>query len=106
MARKYHWIGLVGGTLCLAVSLGIYQAYLPMTASLFVILLLKEVLSGKSRWLTVLCRGVLDLFTMILGFAAYYGCMKWNLAKHGANCLIIRELIIWEIFLYAVFRDF
>lgn len=85
LARKYHWIGLVGGTLCLAVSLGIYQAYLPMTASLFVILLLKEVLSGKSRWLTVLCRGVLDLFTMILGFAAYYGCMKWNLAKHGAE---------------------
>ena len=22
---------------------------------------------------------------MILGFAAYYGCMKWNLAKHGAE---------------------
>lgn len=85
LARKYRWAGLVCGAICTAVSLGIYQAYLPMTASLFVILLLKEVLTGKSKWQTVLYREILDFLTMVLGFLAYYGCMKWTLAKYGAE---------------------
>lgn len=85
LSRRYHLAGCVGGAVCCAISLGIYQAYLPMTASLFVILLLKEVLSGKSDWKTVLCRGVKDFLTMVLGFLVYYGCMKLMLMKYSAQ---------------------
>lgn len=81
VTKKYKW-GFVGGALCLAFSLGTYQAYLAfaMILSLFAVLMLfAEKKSAAEK-----IRGTLRYLGMgILGVALYYGILQVLLRIQG-----------------------
>lgn len=62
--------------LCIACSLGIYQAYVPMTIAIFVLLLLCQTLEGKTSLTELIRRGLLFCIDLILGFLLYLVILK------------------------------
>lgn len=78
--HKYGW---VISTILIAVSMGIYQAYVSITIGLFVMLLIQETLKGKSNLVIMIRRGILDCVVLILGLLLYFLCLKCVLACYG-----------------------
>jgi len=76
--------GFLAGALCLCCSLGIYQAYIAVSASLFVMLLIFDIVNERypsvSRFLG---RAFYYLGVLIVGFVAYYGVWKVCLRLTG-----------------------
>lgn len=68
---KYRW-GFILGTLMCACALGIYQAYFPVTISLFVLLLIQSILRQDSEIKTIFRKGVLFLATLFLSLMCYF----------------------------------
>lgn len=56
----------------MAVSLGIYQAYLSVTASLYVVCIIKETIDGESDEKALLRRGIECVAALLMALAAYY----------------------------------
>lgn len=76
-------LGLLWSGLCTAVSLGIYQALVPVTISIFVLLLIQQALRGKSRFWDIVKKGLYDCLALIVGLALYFIMLKvclrlWN----------------------------
>lgn len=70
--KKYKF-GFPLSCLCVALALGIYQAYLPLTASIFVLLLIKESLEEqKITFGKILGRGIYYCSSMLAGLILYY----------------------------------
>ena len=67
--KKYWGVPVTAVLICLA--LGIYQAYLPLTIGMFVLMLLREALTGESDAFTLVKKGVRDCVAILLGLAAY-----------------------------------
>jgi len=76
--------GFLAGALCLCCSLGIYQAYISVSASLFVMLLIFDIINDRypsvSRFLG---NAFYYLGILIVGFVAYYGIWKVCLRVTG-----------------------
>lgn len=70
-----HRYGLLLSALCVAGSMGIYQAYVPFTITLFVMVLLRRTLEGEGFW-KILRQGLKECAALILGLAFYYLCLK------------------------------
>lgn len=79
---KKLW-GIIGAAICCAVSLGIYQAYFPMAACLFVILLIKESLQKNAEWKKLLIHAFSDFGMLVLGAAVYYVVLQGLLKYYG-----------------------
>lgn len=79
--------GYIGSILFIALSLGIYQAYIPMTIGIFVLLLIQEVLNGKLSVISIIQRGLLYCTVLIFGFLLYYGITKLSTAAAGKDLL-------------------
>ena len=73
--RKYRF-GLVLSGLCIACSMGIYQAYAPFAISLFVLALMRESLEKEAQLKTMILRGVYDCAAIILGVVLYFALLK------------------------------
>ncbi len=74
--KKYRF-GFPLSCLCTALALGIYQAYLPITASIFVLLLIKEALEErKITFGKIIGRGIYYCASMIVGLILYYIILK------------------------------
>ena len=56
--REDTKLGLLLSALCTALSLGIYQAYVPVTVTLLVLMLLRQALEGKTEGKKLLLRGL------------------------------------------------
>lgn len=69
--KKFKY-GFIASMFLIACSLGIYQAYVPITISLMVILLLRDVLTENSEAEDVVKQGLKYVGTLILGIIAYY----------------------------------
>lgn len=78
LLRRNRW-GLLLSAVCTALSLGIYQAYTPVTIALFVMLLLQQALEGETDAKQLVRRGLYDCLALILGVALYFLCMKLSL---------------------------
>ena len=84
-----QWFGAGGflvGALCLCCSLGIYQAYIAVSASLFVMLLIFDI--ANDRYPSVprlLGHAFYYLGVLIVGFAVYYGVWKVCLRVMGMS---------------------
>lgn len=65
----WSWIGAV---LCMVFSLSIYQGYISLTAGVLVLILIRQLMDGEAP-LTVLRRGVLYVFFLVLSMGLYYG---------------------------------
>ena len=66
-----------------ACSLGIYQAYYPMTATLFVLLLISKILEEGSSLNKIVRDGFLYLGYLAGGMLTYFGLLKLSLWYYG-----------------------
>lgn len=77
--------GLLLSALCTACSLGIYQAYVPITISLFVLTLLQQSLFASSNLWKLIRRGLLDCTALLFGLFLYYVFLNLTLELYGAE---------------------
>lgn len=78
-------LGWLYSALLIACSLGIYQAYVPVTISMMVLLLLQMTLSGQADWKKVLFQGLRYCGMLLLGLAFYFPFLKAALAFYGTE---------------------
>ncbi len=79
---KYKLGGLFLSACFTALSLGIYQAYLPFTASIFVLQLCQQTVSEDIGFSQLLRRGIYACLSMILGLALYFAITRLSLAHY------------------------
>lgn len=107
---RYPW-GLLLSALCIAGSLGIYQAYVPITIGIFVLLLLKQALGGKTEFWALVRGGLHYCVAIILGLLFYFLFLKASLAVYGTELssyqgvgemghIALQDLpgLVWEAF--------
>ncbi|MBQ3194505.1 MAG: glucosyltransferase domain-containing protein [Oscillospiraceae bacterium] len=82
---KYRRFGLLLSALCTACGLGIYQAYVPITITMMVLLMIQQVLEGTSDFWQVVRRGLYYCAALILGLVVYFGLLKLCLAVYGTE---------------------
>lgn len=80
---RYKIVGFLISSLAIACSLGIYQAYLPVTAAVYVLWLFHINLSEEVTFLQVFKKGLLAVATMVLGLIVYFGINKLCLIQYG-----------------------
>lgn len=61
---------------CTALSLGIYQAYTPITIGIFILILIRQVLNRDADYLHIIRKSLFYCGTLILGLALYAVCLK------------------------------
>ncbi len=79
---KPKW-GLVLSALCTACSLGIYQAYVPLTIGIFVLLLIRQAVWKETDLWGIVRRGLYDCAALALGLGLYFVLMKLTLKLYG-----------------------
>lgn len=77
--------GIPGAALCLAFSMGIYQAYPPVTISLFVLMLLRDSLKENAELSRLIRRGFVYCGALILGVGLYFLFLKASLTFYGVT---------------------
>lgn len=80
--EKFRW-GLVFSIGCTAASLGIYQAYAPLTIGMFVLLLIQHTLRNDTTVGKLILKGLYYCVAIALGTAAYYGALQILLNHYG-----------------------
>lgn len=111
---KYRW-GFMGGAAAFCLSMGIYQSYFCVGATLLVGSLIFDLLDGdKSAW-EVLKRGLKYLLPLIIGLGAYYLAVKLTTRETGLadymgissmGRLELSELPATVSWAYAHYRDY
>lgn len=74
--------GLLLSALCTALSLGIYQAYVPVTVTLLVLVLLRQALEARTDAKKLLVRGLYFCAALIVGVLLYFLFLKASLAAY------------------------
>ncbi len=82
--ERWRW-GLPVSAALIACSLGIYQGYVPVTISLFVVRLLQRALQGKTEFKTLVARGFYDCLSLVLGLGLYYLLLNASLALYSVS---------------------
>lgn len=77
----------IAASLIIALSMGIYQAYITVTVMLVLMKLLDEMIFGKASFGTVLKKAVRILLSGILGAAIYFVVLKVLLAAFSTELL-------------------
>lgn len=80
-----HRFGVLLSAICIAGSLGIYQAYVPFTIGIFVLQLLQQTLKGQSSLRMLVCRGIYFCMVLLLGLVCYYLFLKLALWIYGTS---------------------
>lgn len=80
-----HKLGVVVSVLCIACSMGIYQAYVPVSITLFVMILLKKLLDEDAEIMTLVKTGIYYCVVLLLGLVVYYGVVKLTTPETGLN---------------------
>lgn len=84
VAFRTKWGGLLSA-LCIACSMGIYQAYVPFSISLFVLVLMRNALKEDAQLSSLIRQGLICCACLILGLVFYFGFLKLTLAVYGAQ---------------------
>ena len=66
-----------------ALALGIYQAYLPLTVAMLVLVMIKRVLTEDESFLKHLLRGIRYCASVVIGLVLYFVIMRLSLAVMG-----------------------
>ena len=83
-AKNWHGLpGIVAGAACMAFALGIYQAYLPVAAALFLLILLRRGCDGQAPVLPILLNGLRFLAVLALGLSLYMLILRLSLSLGG-----------------------
>lgn len=83
--NKYKLTGGIIAIICIAVSLGIYQAFLPLTISLMVITLIYKILKDDYNFLKTFKAGIYYCIVLIGGLVLYYFILKMSLRFYNAQ---------------------
>ena len=67
----------------IGLSMGIYQAYVPLTIALFVLQLICEGLRGEADGKRLVLHGLYDCLALVLGLGLYFVGMKVSVAMYG-----------------------
>lgn len=86
--KKY---GVFAAALFLALSMGIYQAYPPVTISLFVLILLRDSMKEDARLPELVLHGVRYCVALILGVLLYFMFLKLSLALYSTNGEVVLD---------------
>ena len=73
--ERYRF-GYLGSIILIALSLGIYQSYVPMTIGIFVLLLIQSAIRGEKPASAIIGRGLCYCAVLLAGFLLYYGVTK------------------------------
>lgn len=73
---------LLISALCTACAMGIYQAYVPITITVMVLLLIQQALEGESDVRQIVRRGLYFCAALILGVVLYFVFLKISLAVY------------------------
>lgn len=68
--------GIVLSAIFVSLSLGIYQGYVPLTISMFVLKLIQRALEGETSFWMLIQRGFLYCISLIMGLLLYYGLLN------------------------------
>ena len=90
VAHRNRW-GMLLAALCLAFSMGIYQAYPPVTISLFLLLLMQEALMEDARLKILFFRGLYACGCLILGVVLYFVLLRLSLALYSINGEVVLD---------------
>lgn len=82
LLSKKRW-GLPLSALCLSLSMGIYQAYPPMTIGLLVLRLMADSLEKDADLKTLIRKGVWCVLALIFGVLLYFAMLKLVLALYS-----------------------
>lgn len=82
--QEYRY-GFLASAILTALALGIYQAYLPITASIFVLLLIRQALEEDLSFWKVIKRGIYYCSSMIAGLVLYYVALQASLAYYNTT---------------------
>ena len=83
--------GFVLSALCLAASMGIYQAYPPFTISLFVLILLRDSLDENAKLTPLIRQGLRYCFSLMLGVVLYFLFLKLSLALYSLRGEVVLD---------------
>lgn len=84
LTERYKFGG-IPGAVCLALSMGIYQAYVPFAITMFVLLLIRRILDGEGDFAGLVKRGVYYCLILGLGVVLYFLFLKVCLALYGTQ---------------------
>lgn len=82
--HRNRW-GLLLSALCTACSLGIYQAYVPVTITIFVLVLIRESLKDENTFGKVLRQGLYCCCALVLGLVFYSVLLQITLKLYGTQ---------------------
>ncbi len=68
--------GFILSAVFLACSMGIYQAYVPMAISLYILLLIQGIIKGSLNLWQLIRRGLYYCAVLLVGLILYYGFLK------------------------------
>lgn len=74
---------ILASAVLVALSMGIYQAYAPLTIALFVLQLICEGLRGEADGRQLVLHGLRDCLVLVLGLGLYFAGMKLSIALWG-----------------------
>lgn len=75
---------LILPVLCIAGSMGFYQAYVPLTISIFVLRMIQKALQGESGVRELICRGLYYCVAILLGVLVYFLMLQYCLDRWDA----------------------
>lgn len=76
--------GIIPSILCSALALGIYQAYMPLTISVLVLYLIKQILQENIKFGEVIYKGLYFCCAIILGLLLYMQILQTCLEQNNA----------------------
>lgn len=77
--------GLLASSFCIACSMGIYQAYVPFSIGLFVLILMRQALQEDRNLRQLICRGLRSCVCLLLGLILYFVFLKITLTAYNAE---------------------
>ena len=85
-------LGFLGGILCIACAMGIYQAYLPLAAALALCVLIRYALDPEKSFSDVLRWGLYALGMLLIGIALYYLMLKIFLSAKDLSLISYKNI--------------
>ena len=83
--KEFKILGFILGSLLFSLSLGRYQAYFPLCAAIFILLLIKMCIDSKYEWKEIVVTGFKFLFSLALGYILYKLFLKCCLYMYNAE---------------------
>lgn len=82
---EHHRLGFLASVAAIALSMGIYQAYVPFAIGLYVLLLIRKLIRGDAALWSVVKRGLFYCMVLALGVGLYFLCNSLCLALYGTQ---------------------